>query len=522
MKIIHKYVLKEHFGPFVFSISALTSLMLLQVVAHKFGDLVGKGLSWQVIGEFFVLSVPYTLALTLPMGVLVAVLYAFSRLASENEITALRAGGVSNRSLMVPVLIASVFVSAGLLAFNDQVLPRSNHRLATLTFDIFRTKPTFALKPQVINTVKEGQLYLRAGNIDEATQRMTDVAIYDHADPTQRRTIYAATGTLALAPNRRDLAMTLYNGVMLSVQTSKPGELSRVYYKKDQLRVADVANQFQESSADTTSKGEREMSVCEMQQEYDQAALDYAQAEYDALRESTSMVSADGKTPILPPRPTKVPTSLSLGALYCQLITSVFHIQRAEAAEVSDQIPLRQQQQQTKPTPSAATPPVATPMPATPAPPPRAVDFGTSMREREALGRRNTMLIEIHKKFSLAAACIVFVLVGAPIAMRFPRGGVGLVIAVSFVIFGIYDIGLVAGQALAENGLLPPFWAMWGVNILFLLVGLAMVTRMGRESATARGGGRLAERVDATRLWFQRQRERWGTGRGSGPLTGGA
>ena len=131
MKIIHKYVLKEHVGPFVFSISALTSLMLLQVVAHKFGDLVGKGLSWQVIGEFFVLSVPYTLALTLPMGVLVAVLYAFSRLASENEITALRAGGVSNRSLMVPVLIASVFVSGGLLAFNDQVLPRANHRLAT-------------------------------------------------------------------------------------------------------------------------------------------------------------------------------------------------------------------------------------------------------------------------------------------------------------------------------------------------------------------------------------------------------
>ena len=59
MKIINKYVLKEHIGPFVFALSALTSLLLLQYIARKFGDLVGRGLSWQVIGEFFLLSIPF-------------------------------------------------------------------------------------------------------------------------------------------------------------------------------------------------------------------------------------------------------------------------------------------------------------------------------------------------------------------------------------------------------------------------------------------------------------------------------
>jgi lipopolysaccharide export system permease protein len=504
-------VLKEHVGPFVFSISALTSLMLLQVVARKFGDLVGKGLSWQVIAEFFVLSVPYTLAMTLPMGVLVAVLYAFSRLASENEITALRAGGVSNRALMVPVLIASIFASIGLLAFNDQVLPPANHRLATLTFDIFRTKPTFALKPQVINTIKEGQLYLRAGNIDEATQRMSDVSIYDHQDPTQRRTIYAHSGTLALAPNRRDLIMTLYDGQMISVQTNEPGQLSHVYYAQDRLRVPDVANQFQESSSDTTSKGDREMSVCEMQTQYDQAVVDYRMAEYDALRARLSARAIAGHI-TRPPEPpsNKAPRSYGLGALYCRLITSLFHVQRAEAAEPTHHPRAAGAR-------AAAQKPAAAPPPPNPAATMQTNDFGSSLREREALSRQRTMLIEIYKKFSLAAACIVFVLVGAPIALRFPRGGVGLVIAVSFGIFAIYDVGLVGGEALANNGLVPPFLAMWGVNILFLLVGLVMITRMGRESATARGGTSIAERVDATRLWFQRQRQRWG---GGGPLTG--
>ena len=127
VKIINRYVLKEHIGPFVFALSALTSLLLLQYIARKFGDLVGRGLSWQVITEFMLLSIPFTVAMTLPMSVLVAVLFAFSRMASENEITALKAGGISTRRLMVPALVASTLVAFFMLWFNDQVLSRANH-----------------------------------------------------------------------------------------------------------------------------------------------------------------------------------------------------------------------------------------------------------------------------------------------------------------------------------------------------------------------------------------------------------
>ena len=168
VKIITRYVLKEHIGPFVFALSALTSLLLLQYIARRFGDLVGRGLAWQTITEFFLLSIPFTLAMTLPMSVLVATLYAFSRMASENEITAFKAGGVSTRALMRPAVIAACLMSFFMLYFNDQLLPRANHQLATLQMAILRTKPTFALKSQIINTIREGSLYLRAGSIEEA------------------------------------------------------------------------------------------------------------------------------------------------------------------------------------------------------------------------------------------------------------------------------------------------------------------------------------------------------------------
>ena len=117
----------------------------------------------------------------------------------------------------------------------------------------------------------------------------------------------------------------------------------------------------------------------------------------------------------------------------------------------------------------------------------------------------NTAAVELHKKFAISIACVVFVLVGAPIALRFPLGGVGLVIGVSIVIFGIYYVGLIAGEALADRNVLPPSLAMWAANILLTIVGLFLLAGMGRETATTRGGG-LTELIEAVRHAFRRER----------------
>jgi lipopolysaccharide export system permease protein len=115
--------------------------------------------------------------------------------------------------------------------------------------------------------------------------------------------------------------------------------------------------------------------------------------------------------------------------------------------------------------------------------------------------------VEIQKKFALAAACVVFVLFGAPIALRFPRGGVGVVIVVSVVAFGIYYVCLIGGEALADKLLLSPFWAMWAANAIFGVIGAIMLVRSQRVGAMAatRDTTELLERV---RLWLGRQVER--------------
>jgi lipopolysaccharide export system permease protein len=127
---------------------------------------------------------------------------------------------------------------------------------------------------------------------------------------------------------------------------------------------------------------------------------------------------------------------------------------------------------------------------------------GSMLAAREMM---NQYEVEIQKKFAISAACIVFVLLGAPLALRFPRGGVGLVIGVSLVVFAIYYIGLIAGESLANRTFLTPFWAMWAANILFLATGVYLLTRIEVSSSSSRGGD-FAELLDAVRYRWNRRR----------------
>jgi lipopolysaccharide export system permease protein len=165
VRLLSTYLLRQLAAPFLFALTALTSLMLLSQIAKKFGSLVGKGLPWTVIAEVFALSVPFIVAMTLPMAVLLAVLYAFSHLAADNEITAMRASGISVYQILLPVMVWGVFMSAFNFVFVDQVLPRSNARLRNLLIDIGRKKPTFELQEQVINEVPPSQYFLRANRM---------------------------------------------------------------------------------------------------------------------------------------------------------------------------------------------------------------------------------------------------------------------------------------------------------------------------------------------------------------------
>jgi lipopolysaccharide export system permease protein len=524
------------------------------------------------------------------------VLYSFSHLAADNEITAMRASGISVYQILVPVLAWGLFMSAFNFVFVDQVLPRSNARLRGLLIDIGRKKPTFELREQVINEVPPSQYFLRAGRIDAATGRLKDITIYDVGGETSRRVIYADSGQMAYGEGQTDLNLRLYDGSIHQYRPSDPLTFQLTYYHVNNIRVKDVYDELVRNSTETV-RGDREMSTCEML-----AVIREAHAEQrGATRDRRELLVGDLRALLtLPPvAPPPADQSVEGPPAYCRWLERV---QGVFPKTDDDTIPAHQVAvaQQGSNTPPGPPPPVQQPAPEAqppaqqPAPKvrrpvksglqkpgvtaggvpkpfptkpqgpaqaagrPQAIEPRTKLpaapgdrrplspaaqgsgpsqappplnypkpapaagrvqlanwaqvataadRERDADRRADRFAVEVHKKWSISFACISFVIVGIVMALRFPRGGIGLVIGGGMLVFSIHYVGLTAGESLADRGLISPWLAMWAPNIVLTGLGLIGLFRVSRESGSTRGGD-FQEVVDAVRHLFRRLRRR--------------
>jgi lipopolysaccharide export system permease protein len=422
-------------APFVFAVAALTLLMMLDQLSKLFDKLIGKGLGWRIITEVFALSVPFVLAVIIPMAVLVAVLYTFNRMAADNEIAAIKASGISLFRLTIPVLVAAGGVALGLVWFNDTILPESNHRLQLLRQSINRKSPTFALSERKVNEVMRREFFLYALRIDPETSRLEDVTIWDASRPELVRTIFADSGSMQFNENQTDLYLTLYDGVVNESETTSPDQFERTWFDVQFLRIADIGNELERQ--ESQMRGDRELPIDSLRAkvrdnlEHAEAAGQTSQALSVAYTGKLlgGLVAHDS---IPPDSSTAVATGWRTGRRLASP-TSAANTFRSQAAQKN--------------------------------------------RYVQAAGR---LEVEIWKKYSIPFACIVFVLIGAPIGARYKQGGVSMVVAVSFLVFTAYYVALIGGEHLADQELLEPFWAMWAPNALFLAVGVGALFRARR------------------------------------------
>ncbi len=225
------------------------------------------------------LSLPANIALTLPMSVLVAVLYTFSTMASENEIMALKASGVDLRRVVAPVLLVAGIIAGTMVWFNDRVLPESNYRWRMLMVDVAQTSPLLAIREQTINPIQAANglshYYLQASEVDASASRLGDVTIYDISNHEINRTIYADSGFMAFDQSRTDLVLTLYHGHISEAEFGDPSAFQTMEFERQILRMPEVAQQL-ERSTESAYRTDRDMTVGMMQARVDSLRAELA------------------------------------------------------------------------------------------------------------------------------------------------------------------------------------------------------------------------------------------------------
>ena len=159
MRLLDKYILKAFVGPFLFGVFAFTSIFIGTGTLFRIAQYITEyGAPLLLVMKAFVLALPSIVILTFPMSVLLASLMTFSRLSSTSEIVVMRAGGLSFLRLAMPVYIIALMISIGAVAFNEFVVPRTNHMYQTIVREEIMKNAT----PQTQN-----HIVLKAMNGDE-------------------------------------------------------------------------------------------------------------------------------------------------------------------------------------------------------------------------------------------------------------------------------------------------------------------------------------------------------------------
>ena len=142
MRILERYVLREHLFPFLLGFSVVIFLLTLDFMFELVDLAVGKGVNVGVVLELFALSLGWMCALAFPCAVLIACLATFGRLSQDNEIAAMRSNGVNLARIIAAPLLAAAVLAVLLVLFNNYVLPETNHALYNLMVDVSRKRPT--------------------------------------------------------------------------------------------------------------------------------------------------------------------------------------------------------------------------------------------------------------------------------------------------------------------------------------------------------------------------------------------
>jgi len=420
-----------HIGPFLFGTICVVFFFLLQFLFKAGSEIFGKGLDPWVITKLIAYNLAWMLVLAVPLGVLVASLMAYGKLSGSNELTIIKSAGGSALRAMMPGMLGGLFLFIALFLFNDRILPETNHTAMVMLLDIRQVQPTLAIEPGQLISLQGYSILAR--RVDRARNTLYDVTIYTQ-DAERMNTITARTAELVFNQDYSRLLMTLRDGEIHQLSRRNTEQFTRIDFAEHQVVVA--ATGFSLSSTDPNSIGrtDRTMNIEQMRARADSAE---ARANRVAMRRDSLMIEFGAR--LLE----SAKAGLNPMAAYSDVNRWVLELPTLKGQIESEQAVVIQH-----------------------------------------LKESDQYWVEIHKKYSIPAACLVFMLVGAPLGIVVRRGNFGVSAAITLGFFVIYWACLVTGEKLADRGALPPAVAMWMADVVIGAIGLYLTILVSRETVT--------------------------------------
>ena len=405
-----------------------------------------------IVIELILTNLAYMVVMAVPMAVLVSTLIAFGKFSEWNELTAIRAAGVNPTKLILPVLGVGFLLFLAMAYFSNYVLPEANHKARSLFIDIRLAKPGFDLQESAFYEGIEGYTFL-VQKIDADTDSLHDVTIFQEpTDDRYRAYIRAKSGWLQ-SDDDQTLSLFLHDG---SIMRYIPGKerneetLEQTLFNRYRMSfdLSDLV--FSRQNPDNRSRTDRTMSAQAMMAAVDSITASI-QKEYDSLLEKT------GQQETTPFKPSTTARTFSLRRSDQDSIPAVHSnieiLNLLEAATDQTNLIILASSSLGRYKGDVQT-------------------FKSNWEWRNF--RIAEFMVEVHKKLSIPFACMVFVIIGAPIGMLTRKGNIGVAAFIGAIILTIYFVALIQGEKLADRMVITPFMGMWGINLFLLSIGIIL------------------------------------------------
>ncbi len=266
MKTLRAYVLKELIFPFLMGLTVFTFILVMDRIFTLTDLIVKYGVSVFTVLKLLFFILPSTFAITIPMACLVAVMVAFSRLKSDNELTAMKASGISLLPLVGTTLGLGAVLTAAMIIFNNTALPYANYAYRDLYFKIVSQRAAIVIEDHVFVEDFDGYVF-RVGQKNPITGQLEDVVVFvrDKKKDKDFRTIVAKRGQLISDQENHRVMLKLEDGYMQMVQRNDLKTFSQIYFRTNFLDL-DINRELANSDRQA-SRSAREMTMGQIKKE---------------------------------------------------------------------------------------------------------------------------------------------------------------------------------------------------------------------------------------------------------------
>jgi len=458
IKKIDSYVFKRFFTLFLMTFLICIFILLMQFLWRHVADLVGKGVGWSILAEFFMYSTFSLVPLALPLAILLASLMTFGNMGENFELTAMKAAGISLFRIMRPLIFFISAVCIGAFFFSNFVLPISQKKLYSLIISLKQKSPEFDIpKGEFYSGIPGVNIYVR----DKEAGLLKNMMIYDFSRGFDNATVMVAdSGRVKFSVDNKYLLLSLYDGE--SFENLKQQQLnsspSSIPYRRETFKLKEMLldfdnafNRIDESALQDqhVSKNIKQLtqsidSVSKIAESRSESQGKEIIAQHFIGREENPTANSKKGIKAIKAQLNPDTLFLSLNQASMERASSI-SIERAKAMK-------------------------------------SVIDYNKIMLE-EQLNYVRRHEIERHRKFTLSFACLIFFFIGAPLGAIIRKGGLGAPVVISVLMFIFYYIIDNTGYKMAREGLWPSYEGMWLSSAVLLPIGIFLTYKAAVDAA---------------------------------------